>query len=753
MDLFSITCTTCKSRLKVRDQAAIGQILACPKCGGMVMVKPPPTFEDATDQKSDLATATEVMPSAGPRFDQTLHSSAFDMLEELLSDSPPKVQTPPATAAASPASSATVPASATPANATPVPAGPPKPRFVGGPPAHRTPAAAGTPAKPRATPSTPLSPLPPAKAPAPIPAAVTASNGQAPVSTTRDTVPLAPPPPAESEVSKPASAEAPTARRGQALWMAGSVGLGAVLAIAAVAAILYFRQPAKLAATPGKLTATTPAPSTTKHDQAAQPDLATSAPSSSSTTVPPDPWPNEPAAASSTNATAASPPVDPSTTPRATDTGDPLGLVKQPDKSPAAPGGNSLAPFDRLIGGAADDPLAKTTNRPPSPAPALPSDLTPARPLAPRPPPREVDVARRLADPLTAIETAGTPLADFLQLMSDLSTIPITLEMEALPFAPASAESKVVLKAENTTVGKALAAALTRMRLEYVITSDQLLVRRTEDDPVKPLDHPVNDLTGGDAQQMTELIELLQAIAEPAAWSEGEGAGSITADAASGTLTITHRRAVQAQVLFAIEKLRTARTPPLAHRLKLDASQFVLDSRWSKARPRLETPISLTYSQPTRLLTILERLGEAAGVRILVDWHDVASAGWNPAAEATLVANKQPLSAALDALLGPLDLTWRVIDGQTLQVVTPVRLASQGELEFYKVDDLATASTSGEALVARIRAALGDDALAEGAGEVRYSAEGKCLLAWLPQLKQRELESLLTKWRGESARK
>ena len=124
MDLFAITCTTCKSRLKVRDPAAIGQILACPKCGGMVMVKPPPAFNEASEQKSDLPTATEV---EGPalRFDQTVDSSAFDVLEDLLSDSPPKVQQPPSTAAS--------------ANSPPAPApAPPKPRFVGGPPAHRS---------------------------------------------------------------------------------------------------------------------------------------------------------------------------------------------------------------------------------------------------------------------------------------------------------------------------------------------------------------------------------------------------------------------------------------------------------------------------------------------------------------------------------------------------------------------------------------------------------------------------------------
>jgi len=39
--LFTITCTTCKAKLKVRDGAAIGQILGCPKCGSMVHVAAP----------------------------------------------------------------------------------------------------------------------------------------------------------------------------------------------------------------------------------------------------------------------------------------------------------------------------------------------------------------------------------------------------------------------------------------------------------------------------------------------------------------------------------------------------------------------------------------------------------------------------------------------------------------------------------------------------------------------------------------
>lgn len=54
--LFSVECTTCKARLKVRSEKAIGQILACPKCNSMVMIAPPPDWR-APGAPPELATA------------------------------------------------------------------------------------------------------------------------------------------------------------------------------------------------------------------------------------------------------------------------------------------------------------------------------------------------------------------------------------------------------------------------------------------------------------------------------------------------------------------------------------------------------------------------------------------------------------------------------------------------------------------------------------------------------------------------
>ena len=56
---FSISCTTCQARLRVRDASAIGQILACPKCGSMVMIQAP---DSAGAAPVDTQPSEDILP-------------------------------------------------------------------------------------------------------------------------------------------------------------------------------------------------------------------------------------------------------------------------------------------------------------------------------------------------------------------------------------------------------------------------------------------------------------------------------------------------------------------------------------------------------------------------------------------------------------------------------------------------------------------------------------------------------------------
>lgn len=443
----------------------------------------------------------------------------------------------------------------------------------------------------------------------------------------------------------------------------------------------------------------------------------------------------------------------------------PAPLVPRPQEASI----EALAKFDRFLAGEeaasaspvppAADSASGASAAPPAPTPlpegfgqATPRNgaeaATGARPALPRPPPLTVDVPKRLADPLMRVETSGTPLVEFLQLFSDLSTIPITLQPDALPLVRLTPLSPVRLETGPTTVGDALVAALRPLGLEAVPIEDQLVVRVIEPQELRTIEYPTKDLADDEAGRIA-LAQLLQAVIEPTSWGEEAGQGSISIPANKEVLSIRQRQAVHAALFIGCEKLRVARGKPPAS-TRYDAALFALDSRWQRAAEKLGQKMAANFRQPTRLVTILKRLGELTGTTILVDWHDLASLGWNPQAEASIVFDNQTLEEALDALLGPLELAWRVVDAQTLQVVSPQRLATQGELEVYPVGPLVSDDPQGQQLVARIQAALGEETFAEalGVGAIRYDPLGRCLLAWLPQPKQRQLERQLQQWRA-----
>lgn len=722
VELFTITCTTCKSRLKVREQAAIGQILACPKCGGMVMVKPPPSWSDVKGSQAEIQTASEVL-TAGPAREKLLPSSAFDAVDDLLSDAPPRV-------GGSSTVNLTTPAAPKARRDSPVPAG--KPRFQGGPPAPPPP--------------------PAAKTNSPVAGERPQHEVAGPAVRAKDSGQLAPAPPAEANAERQPSPSPPSSRLRFWLVAGGSAAVGIVLAFAAVTLALRIVRgmpPQIRRTTSSSSPDAAPATGPVVAPAQAAPPTANVAPA-----LPPSQAEQAPANASPATSSIATNDVSPAPSPGKAATADPLGLVPQnAAKSELPQVSDSLAKLDRLIGTGVEETPPPAGTKPTAAAPKEVPEAAPSKPPAPRPPPREVDVAKRLADPLLGIESANTPLVDFLQTLSDLSTIPISLEPDALAIVNVSASSPVALKTGSITVGAAITEAIKPLKLESVVVEGQLVVRLAEPNPPTVIEVSARDLADGSEQQLGELAELLKSVIEPATWSGGADSGEITINAAKNALQIRHRRAVQAQVLLTCDKLRVARgKSPL---LKLDPATFQLAGRYERAKPKLETQISLNYSQPTRLVTILERLQETANVSILVDWRDVAGGGWNPAAEATLVADKLPLAASLDLLVSPLDLTWRVVDGATLEIVSLGRLADRIETEVYRVEGPAAKDLTGESLLARLRDLLGEATFRDGGGngELRFDVEGKCLIACLPQPKQRELAALLANWASEPAAK
>ena len=417
-----------------------------------------------------------------------------------------------------------------------------------------------------------------------------------------------------------------------------------------------------------------------------------------------------------------------------------------PDDSPldeptADTGLGDLAPLiDAFPLPPAPDPVAPAIDEvPEGPAPA--PIATASRP---RPDPVRVNLKARLADKIAGIDTQGAPLVKVLELLTQLSTIPITLSPEALAQHKLQPDVPVDVVLKDTTVGETLKAVLARHNLASEMHGDQILVvsAASRGGPRK-VDHAVDDLAT-DEESIAELVEHIQALIAPETWQAITGEGEVKVE--GSTLRVTNSFDVQFRVHLFLQKLRVARG--LKPRSKFKAELFAEQARWAQAQAKLEMPVRAVYHVDQPLTKILAHLEKTADVSFLIDWQALLEAGWPPHSEAAVVADDVPLAEALNELLGPMDLTYRAIDARTFQITSLAAVTSQPELELYAIGDLlAAGEQSPDELIQRLERRLGPGLFVDSGGpfEIRYDKPSQRLLVRLPQAQQRVVAAALAK--------
>ncbi|MHB1035205.1 MAG: hypothetical protein ACYC35_10715 [Pirellulales bacterium] len=638
MNLFSIICTTCHARLNVRDPAAIGQILACPRCSSMVLVEAPADWKPEPGD-SPASAAGEAASLTDAQLDPTdivaQPAPWLGALRQLLDAAPPWQ----------------------------------KWSLMAGVPAfglamvlglwaifsHGEDAA---------------------------PAAVTAMAGNS-------TAQKISPSPAANSAAKPATEQAPP------------------------------NPPAGASAKP------LPPPSSAKPP--AKKPAAESKPKPSGV---------QPATTAQKPAPAA-PPESPA--------------KKSPEKDPGsakprvAIGDDPSDPLLALDPGPSAGPLQPLPAKAPAAASPSPADKSPAKKPEPNRVTSEVNVQARLADKIAAIDFAGVSAADFVRFLSELSTLRITLDLDAMSAAGLGPGDPMTVRLSDTTVGGALESALTPYGLAAVIRGNQLQITRVEAAPssLRRVRYTVSDLASDNPAAVGDLAAMACRLIAPESWQENGGPGTI--EVADGAWIVTQTSTVHQQLLTLCEKLRTARGKPL--RSRLDPARFRLETRSARAAAALRAPVTAHFDRATPLEHLAAHLETVAQVRILVNWVALDEAGIPSDVEGTLSVEKLALAQALKMLLDPLELTCRIVDEKTLEITTPQASAARCELEFYPAASLLAGGATAQNVSERIKGQLPGAkwAGAGGRGSLAFDSPSGCLLVWQTQAVQIQLGAILQK--------
>lgn len=373
----------------------------------------------------------------------------------------------------------------------------------------------------------------------------------------------------------------------------------------------------------------------------------------------------------------------------------------------------------------------------PSPEPEA---TTTEQPSVPRPEPRQIDLPARLQDKIPEVEFTDVPLEAFLRFVMNFSTIPISLDLDALALVRVTPRTKVSVRKTDATVDQLLTAALGPLQLAYVAIDQQLVVTRPPPNgELRTHSHAVSDLGGDDPQQLQQLADLVVEMVAPATWQAAGGPGVIRE--APSALVIQQQDTVLFQVIVFCERLRAARgLPPQS---KFNPELFSLQPGWVRAAPRLAAPVTLNFLQPVSLAQILNRLSDESGLEIVIDWQALATLGWTPDTETTLAVNHQPAGEVLRQMLEPMELTYRVADADTVQITSPAAAEARWDIEFYPVKEWQAAGKTPEAFVARVQRELSGNESSQLAGVLHFDAPSQHLIAALPQPMQQKLANLL----------
>jgi len=355
-------------------------------------------------------------------------------------------------------------------------------------------------------------------------------------------------------------------------------------------------------------------------------------------------------------------------------------------------------------------------------------------------------LAAQLALPLVELEWSNVPLARTVKSLSELSRVPITIDLYSLWLFGVEPQTPISLHLQACSVETALQKAAEGCGLRVHIDGNQVVITAPGDfcETLQERRYTVVDLTGKEREATAALAEMLQKLVLPNSWKTSGGEGKVEV-VEPGVLRVVQSGLGHTLAVDFCERLRLARGLPL--RSREAKRQPSLATRWDTARSLLARPITVNFHEPTPLKEILDFLGETGGAKFFVDHAALAAAETSDNVETTLTVEKRNLEAVLAGLLLPLGLTFQTFGPDTIQITTSEAAEEQMYVEFYRVDAWLSRGASPSRLIEQLKRSVAPASWSDvgGGAEICFDASSRSLIVLQSQPAHGIIQKLLSR--------
>ena len=213
--------------------------------------------------------------------------------------------------------------------------------------------------------------------------------------------------------------------------------------------------------------------------------------------------------------------------------------------------------------------------------------------------------AAELSLTISALEFQDIPLVAFADFVADFTTLPVSLDIDAMLVARIAPDTKLDFDRKQVTIGQVLQAVLEPVGLKYVVEGRQIVIapQRDVNQEMQQASYDVSDLASGD-ERTQALAKLIVTLIAPGSWADTGGSGTLVV--ADQSLDIEQTAAGHFHVARFLDRLRSARG--LLPRSELPDDLLDLTPTFVRAGGDLNSPMSVNFSEPTDVARILQYL-------------------------------------------------------------------------------------------------------------------------------------------------
>jgi hypothetical protein len=330
--------------------------------------------------------------------------------------------------------------------------------------------------------------------------------------------------------------------------------------------------------------------------------------------------------------------------------------VAPPGFDPAAPNDASKPPNDKPLASTIEGALKGSSLLPEAGGSPLRRDALGGRLEVPdpdptifKPKPRIFDVNRQLGEPIANVRADKLAMVDFLDLLSQLSGLPVSLDPAVITRGGVDPRVEVSVIAEGKSLRQIGETALRPIDLVLVELGGGLVATF----PDQPL--PQLDMTGVtiDAAGAADFEKFVRQSVDPARWGEPPQDAKLT---------------------LANNQIQFQGSPRVAMGVKklLDELRAVAAGQNAVAigEELLEAPVTFEDSRTLRLDDLVAKLESVAQCEIRIDWVSLGAVGWNQDTTASLTAKDLPLRTVLQRLCEPRGWGFRLLAPRVIELTT-----------------------------------------------------------------------------------